>query len=101
MAKHITTNEFETLVLKSDKPVIVDFYADWCGPCKMLAPIMEQIAAENPDINVYKVDVDKEVDLARKFNVMSIPTVISFKDGKINKQALGYMPKDKVLGLLK
>jgi thioredoxin 1 len=101
MTKHLKVEEFNELVLNSDKPVLIDFYAAWCAPCKMLAPTIEKISENNPDVNVYKVNVDEQGQLAQKYGVMSIPTLISFKNGKIHKQAMGFMPESKVLDLLK
>ena len=97
MIKHINSKEFEEEVLKSKKPVLVDFYADWCGPCRMLAPILEEIE----DVNIYKVNVDDEPDLAMKYGIMSIPCVISFKEGKEYKKSVGLVEKDTILDLLK
>ena len=97
----ITINNFEEEVLKSDKPVLVDFWASWCGPCKMLAPTIEEIAEENDDIKVGKVNVDDEPGLARKFMIMSIPTLLVFKNGAIVNKGIGLMPKDSVLALIK
>ena len=97
----ITKENFEQEVLKSDKPVLVDFWAGWCGPCKMISPVVDQIAEENPDIKVGKVDVDAEAELAIKFNVMSIPTLLVFKDGKVVNQSVGVIPKQAILNLVK
>lgn len=97
----ITKENFKEEVLESEKPVLLDFFADWCGPCKMIAPIIEEIANERPDIKVGKVDVTAEEELAAAFNVFSIPTVIVMKDGKLANQTLGYHTKDELLGLLK
>ena len=85
----ITTENFEELVLKSDKPVLLDFYADWCGPCRMVGPIVEEIAAENPDIVVAKVNVDNNPELASEFGVFSIPTMVVLKDGKVAAKSAG------------
>lgn len=98
MSKLINNNEFEELVLNNEKEVLVDFYADWCGPCKMLAPIMDEISENN---EVYKVNVDKEESLARKYGVMSIPCVIAFKDGKEIGRSVGLKSKAEILKLIK
>ena len=94
----ITSENFEEEVLKSDKPVLVDFWAAWCGPCKMLAPVIEEIAEEYGDkIKVGKVNVDEEAALSIKFGVMSIPTVILFENGKVKESAIGYRPKEELV----
>ena len=98
---HITKENFEDEVLRSDKPVLLDFWAVWCGPCRMIAPAVEQIAEEHPEYKVGKINVDEEPDLARQFGIMSIPTLFVMKDGKVANQAIGVMPKDKILDLLK
>ena len=93
----ITNNNFEEEVVKSDVPVLVDFWATWCGPCRMLAPIIEEIAKENEGkLKVGKVDVDQQAELAMKFGIVSIPTLILFKDGQPVAQSLGYKPKAQV-----
>ena len=96
----INNQNFEQEVLKSEKPVLVDFFATWCGPCKMLSPILEQVAAERSDIKVCKIDVDQEPELAARYNVMSIPTLMVVKDGQIVNQAMGAMPKQALLDFL-
>ena len=96
---HVNNNNFDS-VKTSDKPVLLDFYADWCGPCRMVAPVVEQIAEENPQHLIGKINVDKEPELARKFNVLSIPTLVVLKDGKIISQSAGARPKADILALL-
>ena len=97
---NITKDTFQKEVLESDKPVIVDFWATWCGPCRMLGPTIAEIAEEHPEIKVCKVNVDDEPDLAQQYGVMSIPFVVGFKDGKINKSSVGVQPKEAILSLL-
>ena len=97
---YINKNDYEQEVLKSDKVVLLDFYAQWCGPCKMIAPTLEEIAAENEHIKVCKIDVDEVPELARQFKVTSIPLLVVMKDGQIVNQALGARPKDAILKLI-
>ena len=102
MAEHIITKDnFEIEVLQSDKPVLLDFWAPWCGPCRMLAPVIAEIAAERPDIRVGKVNVDDEGALAAAFDIVSIPTVLLFKNGKVEGKVVGFRPKEQILSLLK
>ncbi len=100
MIYHITRENFRQEVLNSDKPVLIDFFATWCGPCRMVAPILEEIAAENEHIKVCKVDVDEIPELASMFKVSSIPLLVAMKDGKVVNQALGARPKDAILALI-
>jgi thioredoxin 1 len=96
----ITSENFESEVLNSTVPVIVDFWAPWCGPFRMLGPVIEQIANERSDIKVGKVNVDEEGDLASQFSISSIPTIILFKEGKAVKQLMGVRPKAQILAML-
>ena len=101
MSVHTITKEnFDALVLQSGKPVLVDFWAPWCGPCRMVSPIVDQIAEERSDIAVGKVNVDEQPELAAQFGVMSIPTLLVFKEGKLAQKAVGARPKEELLALL-
>ena len=102
MAKVITSQNFEAEVLNSDVPVLVDFWATWCGPCKMLSPVVDEVADEcDGTFKVAKINVDDNGELARKFRVMSIPTLIVFKDGEAAKRNTGVITKEEILDLVK
>lgn len=99
-ALHLTTENFRKEVLEYDGVAMVDFWASWCGPCQMVGPIIEEIAAERTDVKVCKVNVDEQPDIAGKYNVMSIPTIIIFKNGEPAKVSVGAKPKAELLALL-
>ena len=99
-AIQVNKDNFQEVVLNSDKPVLVDFWASWCGPCRMVAPVLEEIANERSDVKVCKVNVDEEPELASRYNVMSIPTMIVVKEGQVVNQAVGARPKSQILSLL-
>ncbi len=96
----VTNGNFDAEVLNSKKTVLLDFYADWCGPCKMIAPIVEEIANERTDIVVGKINVDNEPELANRFGVQSIPTIVVMKDGKVVDHAVGFRSKEQLMALL-
>lgn len=96
----ITQENFESEVLGSEKPVLVDFWASWCGPCRMLSPIVDEVAKEHPEVKVGKINVDEQMDLAVQFGVMSIPTLIVFKNGEIANKSVGAIPKEAVESLI-
>ena len=100
-AINISFNNFNREVLESEKPVLLDFWAPWCGPCRMVVPIVEEIARENPDIKVVKVNVDEEQELAKQFGVMSIPSLFVMKDGKVVNKAVGARSKQQLLAMVK
>ncbi len=97
----VTKANFQSEVINSDKPVLVDFWAGWCGPCRMVAPILDEIAKENPDIKVAKVNVDEQQELAAQFGIMSIPTIIAFKDGEQMGKSVGVRSKQDLVKLVK
>lgn len=96
----LTKENFESEVLKSDKTVLVDFWASWCGPCRMLSPVVDEIAEENTAIKVGKVNVDEQEELAMRYGIMSIPTLIVFQNGEIKTQSMGVQPKAAILDML-
>ena len=98
--KHVSIDNFKQEVLQSDKPVLLDFYASWCGPCRMLAPILDEIAEEHPEIKVVKVNVDEEQALASQYQVISIPSLFVLENGEVINQALGVKPKQQILDML-
>lgn len=97
---HVNKNDFNSVVKESSKTVLVDFWASWCGPCRMIAPVLEEVAAERPDVKVCKVNVDEEQELAISYGVSSIPTLLVFKNGQVVKQSVGAIPKQKILEML-
>lgn len=99
-AININKNNFQNEVLNSERKVLLDFWAPWCGPCRMVVPIVEEIADERPDIKVGKINVDEEAELASQFGIMSIPTLVVIENGKIVNQVMGARPKEAILGML-
>ena len=96
----ITKENFEEVVLRSGKPVLVDFWAPWCGPCRMMSPVVDEIADEREDVAVGKVNTDEQGELAMRFGVMSIPTLVVFKNGEVAQKTVGVTPKEKLLAML-
>ena len=99
-AMNINKNNFHEEVLKSEKVVLMDFWAPWCGPCRMVGPIIDEIATEHPEVKVVKVNVDEEAELANRFRVVSIPTLVVMKDGQVVEQSVGARPKNQILAML-
>ena len=100
MMLNITKDNFTEQVKNNPKPVLLDFWAPWCGPCRMVAPIVEEIAGEHPEITVGKINVDEEMELAMEFGIVSIPTLIVMKGGSVAEKAVGYLPKNEILKML-
>jgi thioredoxin 1 len=96
----LNSKNFENEVLKSDKPVLVDFWAVWCGPCKMLSPVVDEIADEHPEIKVCKVNVDDEAELSVKYGIQAIPTLMVFENGELKNRSVGVIPKEDILKLI-
>ena len=101
MSVQITKNNFKSEVIDSNVPVLLDFWAEWCGPCRMVSPVIDEIGREVSNVKVGKVNVDYQPELAQQFGVMSIPTLVVMKDGKVVNKAVGAMPKQAILNLLK
>jgi len=100
-AMHINHHNFQEEVMNSEKPVLLDFWASWCGPCRMVGPIIDEIAAEHPEYKVVKINVDEEPELASQFQVVSIPTLVVMKNGQIMQQSAGARPKNQILAMMR
>ena len=100
-AMHINHHNFQEEVMNSEKPVLLDFWASWCGPCRMVGPIIDEIAAEHPEYKVVKINVDEEPKLASQFQVVSIPTLVVMKNGQIVQQSAGARPKNQILAMMR
>lgn len=101
MAQVITSQEFESKVMQAEGPVMVDFFATWCGPCRMLAPVMDEVAEEAQGAAVYKVDVDQSPDLAARYGVMGVPAIMVFEGGELKQSVVGFQPKQSLLEMLR
>ena len=99
-AMHIHNHNFQEEVIHSEKPVLVDFWASWCGPCRMVGPIIDEIAVEHPEYKVVKINIDEEPELASQYRVVSIPTLLVMKDGQVVQQSVGARPKNQILAML-
>ncbi len=99
-AMHIHNHNFHEEVINSEKPVLVDFWASWCGPCRMVGPIIDEIAAEHPEYKVVKINIDEEPELASQYRVVSIPTLMVMKDGQVVQQSVGARPKNQILAMM-
>ena len=97
---NVTKDNFEKEILKAEQTVLVDFWAGWCGPCKMFGPIVDQVAQEHPEIKVCKIDIDEQTELAVQYKVMNIPTLLVFKNGEVSNQSVGVISKSEILELL-